>query len=78
MKVVESLGRETLLYADAGPLADDRFGIAGGLHRGPPRPSVRRPSYGAPIRLSVDPRDVFVFDPAGPTIRYAERQFAID
>ena len=73
VKVVESLGRETLVYADAGPLAthdsESQEGYVA-VHRAHQSATV----YGAPIRLAADVRDVFVFDPAGPTIRYAERR----
>ncbi len=77
VKVVESLGRETLIYADAGQLATHDSESQDGyiaVHRG----HQSAAAYGAPIRLSADPRDLFVFDTAGPTIRFPERQFAAD
>ena len=77
VKVVESLGRETLFYADAGPLATTDSESQQGyiaVHRG----SQTAIAYGTPVRLAVDPRDIFVFAPAGPTIRYPERHLAAD
>jgi multiple sugar transport system ATP-binding protein len=77
VRVVESLGRETLLYADAGDFvttdSESQQGYIA-VHRG----SQAAVAYGAPIRLAVDPRDIFVFDPKGPTLRYPERQLAAD
>jgi multiple sugar transport system ATP-binding protein len=73
VKVVESLGRDTLLYADAGPLlttgSESQEGYIA-VHR----PSQQTVAYGAPIRLAIDPRDVFVFASDGLTLRYPERQ----
>ena len=73
VKVVESLGRETLLYVDGGPLpttgSESQEGYIA-VHR----PSQETVAYGSPIRLAIDPRDVFVFAPDGPTLRYPERQ----
>jgi multiple sugar transport system ATP-binding protein len=75
VKVVESLGRETLIYADAGPLrthdSESQEGYIA-VHR----PHQSATAWGRPIRLSIDPRDVFVFDPAGPTLRFSTRQTA--
>ena len=77
VKVVESLGRETLFYADAAPLlttdSESQQGYIA-VHRG----SQTAIAYGTPVRLAVDPRDIFVFAPAGPTIRYPERHLAAD
>jgi multiple sugar transport system ATP-binding protein len=77
VKVVESLGRETLFYADAGPLtttdSESQQGYIA-VHRG----SQTAIAYGTPVKLAVDARDVFVFAPAGPTIRYPERHLAAD
>jgi multiple sugar transport system ATP-binding protein len=77
VKVVESLGRETLLYADAGPLStvdsESQEGYVA-VHRG--HQSAAR--YGAAVELAIDRRDVFVFDPSGATIRFPERQLAAD
>ncbi|MEX0853653.1 MAG: ABC transporter ATP-binding protein [Bauldia sp.] len=77
VKVVESLGRETLLYADAGTFATTASESQEGyiaVHRA----SQQAVAYGATIRLAIDPRDIFVFDPKGPTLRYPERQLAAD
>jgi multiple sugar transport system ATP-binding protein len=77
VKVVESLGRETLLYADASPLlttgSESQEGYIA-VHR----PSQQTVAYGSAIRLAIDPRDVFVFAAEGPTLRYPERQLATD
>jgi multiple sugar transport system ATP-binding protein len=77
VKVVESLGRETLFYADAGPLtttdSESQQGYIA-VHRG----SQTAIAYGTPVRLAVDPRDIFVFAAGGPTIRYPERHLAAD
>jgi multiple sugar transport system ATP-binding protein len=77
VKVVESLGRETLVYADAGPLrttdSESQQGYVA-VHR-PHQAAIR---YGTPIRLAVDPRDIFVFDPKGPTLRFPARDIAAD
>ena len=60
VKVVESLGRETLFYADAGSLtttdSESQQGYIA-VHRG----SQTAFAYGAPVKLAVDPRDIFVF-----------------
>jgi multiple sugar transport system ATP-binding protein len=72
VKVVESLGRETLIYADAGELATHDSESQEGyiaVHRA----HQSATTYGAPIRLAVDPAEIFVFDPSGLTIRYPER-----
>jgi multiple sugar transport system ATP-binding protein len=77
VKVVESLGRETLFYADAGPLtttdSESQQGYIA-VHRG----SQTAIAYGTPVKLAVDPRDIFVFAATGPTIRYPERHLAAD
>jgi multiple sugar transport system ATP-binding protein len=72
VKVVESLGRETLIYADAGELATHNSESQEGyiaVHRA----HQSATTYGAPIRLAFDPTDLFVFDPSGRTIRYPDR-----
>jgi multiple sugar transport system ATP-binding protein len=77
VRVVESLGRETLLYADAHPLRTTASESEEGyiaVHRG----HQEAIAYGTKIQLAVDRRDVFVFDPSGPTIRFPERQLAAD
>jgi multiple sugar transport system ATP-binding protein len=75
VKVVESLGRDTLLYADAGPLlttgSESQEGYVA-VHR----PRQQTVAYGAPIRLAIGPRDVFVFAADGRTVRCPERQLA--
>jgi multiple sugar transport system ATP-binding protein len=77
VKVVESLGRETLFYADAGALtttdSESQQGYIA-VHRG----SQTAIAYGTPVKLAVDARDIFVFAPSGPTIRYPERHLAAD
>lgn len=67
--VVESLGRETLLYADAGDLRAVDGDVQESLF------AVHRSSQivaaiGDPITLGI-PRDaIFLFDSAGQTIRF--------
>lgn len=74
--VVESLGRETLLYVDASPLntsdAESNDGYVA-VHRG----TQSVVPVGAPITLVADRRDIFVFDRAGPTITFAQRAAAV-
>ena len=69
VQVVESLGRETLLYADAGRLettdSESQEGYIA-VHR----PHQSAAHYGAAITLSIDPKDIFVFDAEGSTLRY--------
>ena len=75
VKVIESLGRETLIYADAGPLVTHKSESQEGyvaVHRA--EQSAAGP--GAPVRLVADARDLFVFDSAGRTIRFPERLHA--
>lgn len=73
VKVVESLGRETLLYVDGAGLttidSESQDGYIA-VHRA----HQSAASYGAAVRLSIDPRDVFVFGPTGLTLRFPERQ----
>ncbi|HET7714927.1 MAG TPA: ABC transporter ATP-binding protein [Bauldia sp.] len=75
VKVAESLGRETLIYADAGRLvthdSESQEGYIA-VHR----PYQSATAYGRPIRLSIDPQDIFVFDPTGPTLRFPKRRAA--
>jgi len=66
--VVESLGRETLLYVDAGPVrAFDSESHEGyfAVHRG--RQVAAR--HGDHVPLAIDPAQVFVFDRDGRTLR---------
>jgi multiple sugar transport system ATP-binding protein len=71
--VVESLGRETLLYVDAAPLrATDAESHEGYL-------AVHRPSQlpyraGDAISLTLDPAALLLFDRTGRTRRFPRRQ----
>jgi multiple sugar transport system ATP-binding protein len=73
--VVESLGRETLLYVDAAPLrATDAESHEGYL-------AVHRPSQlpyraGDEISLSLDPAALLLFDRNGRTRRFSRRKSA--
>jgi multiple sugar transport system ATP-binding protein len=73
VKVVESLGRETLLYVDTGPLrlvpSEARAEGYVTVHQAS---QVGHPQE-ARVRLGVDRRDVFLFDRAGRTIRFPAR-----
>ena len=72
VKVVESLGRETLLYVDAETfLTTDSESQEGyiAVHLGRQVPVA----YGSPVKLSVGRRDVFLFDSTGATIASPER-----
>ena len=69
MAVVESLGRETLVYADAGPLrAWDSESHEGyfAVHRS----SQLRAQHGDPISLSILPEAVHLFDANGIALRH--------
>jgi multiple sugar transport system ATP-binding protein len=72
VKVVESLGRETLLYVDADPFvtadSESQQGYIA-VHLGRQIPVA----YGSPMTLSISQRDVFVFDHTGATIASPER-----
>jgi multiple sugar transport system ATP-binding protein len=66
--VIESLGRETLLYADAGPLrAYDSESQEGffAVHRS----SQVVAAPGDPVTLSISPDAVYLFDRDGTTLR---------
>ena len=70
VKVVESLGRETLLYVDAAPLVtSDSESQQGYVAVHLPRQTPV--AYGTPVTFTVDPREIFVFDKRGPTITFA-------
>ena len=75
VKVVESLGRETLLYVDVAPMAvaqsDAQQGYVA-VHQA----SQQSHAPDTPIVLTIDRRDVFLFDADGRTIRFPERSGA--
>jgi multiple sugar transport system ATP-binding protein len=67
--VVESLGRETLIYVDAGALrAFDSESHEGyfAVHR----PSQVSAAYGDPITFTIDPAALFVFAEDGRSLRH--------
>ena len=71
VKVVESLGRETLLYVDTAPLAvvrSEQQQNYVAIHQA----SQQSHAPDAPIVLTIDRRDIFLFDTAGRTIRFPE------
>ena len=69
--IVESLGRETVLFADAGPLrALEGESQDGYLAIQAPRQIMAR--HGSPLSLSVDPAAFFLFDADGRTIRFGK------
>ncbi len=73
--VVESLGRETLLYVDAAPLrATDAESHEGyfAVHR----PSQLPYRAGDAISLSIDPEALLLFDGSGRTRHFSRRQSA--
>jgi multiple sugar transport system ATP-binding protein len=75
VRVVESLGRETLLYVDTAPTAVVRSEVEQGyvaVHQ------ASQQSYApdSPLALSVDPRDIFLFAADGRTIRFPDRPAA--
>jgi multiple sugar transport system ATP-binding protein len=67
--VVESLGRETMVYADAGALrsfdSESHEGYVA-VHRS----SQLSATYGDPISFSIDPASAYLFDEAGTTIGF--------
>jgi multiple sugar transport system ATP-binding protein len=72
VKVVESLGRETLLYVDVAPIAVAQSEAQQGyvaVHQA----SQQSHAPDTPIALTIDPRDIFLFDSDGRTIRFPER-----
>ena len=78
VKVVESLGREERRFMPTPARRPPRIRQSQqgyiAVHRG----SQTAIAYGTPVTLAVDPRYIFVFAPAGPTIRYPERHLAAD
>jgi multiple sugar transport system ATP-binding protein len=69
--VVESLGRETMVYADAGALrAFDSESHEGyvAVHRA----NQLAARYGDPIRFSIPKAAVFLFDRAGATLSFPQ------
>jgi multiple sugar transport system ATP-binding protein len=72
VKVVESLGRETLLYVDTGPLAVVRSDAQQQSYVAVHQASQQSDAPGAPIVLTVDRRDIFLFDTTGRTVRFPE------
>ncbi len=69
VSVIESLGRETLLYLDAAPLrAFDSESLEGhfAVHR--TRQITARP--GDPLRLGIDPTGLYLFDTEGRAIAW--------
>jgi multiple sugar transport system ATP-binding protein len=72
VKVVESLGRETLLYVDTAPLAVLRSDAQQQDYVAVHQASQQNWAPDAPIMLTVDRRDIFLFDAAGRTVRFPE------
>jgi len=71
VRVVESLGRETLLYVDTAPVAVFRSEVEQGyvaVHQ------ASQQSYApdSPVTLTIDPRDIFLFAADGRTIRFPD------
>ncbi|WP_062212780.1 ABC transporter ATP-binding protein [Aureimonas sp. AU12] len=70
--VIESLGRETLVYVDAGVLrsfdSESQDGYLA-VHRSR-QIDVKQ---GDPVTLTLDPETLFVFAPDGTTVRFPER-----
>ena len=73
VKVVESLGRETLLYVDTAPLAVAQSEAQQQSYVAVHQASQQSHAHDAPILLTVDRRDIFLFDANGRTIRFPER-----
>ncbi|PYE43002.1 multiple sugar transport system ATP-binding protein [Rhizobium sp. PP-F2F-G20b] len=72
--VVESLGRETLIYADAGDLRTfDSESQDGYLAAHRSNQLMLRP--GDPLMLSIDPAAFYLFDRNGETLRFAPVSF---
>jgi len=67
VRLVEQLGRETVLYADAGPLQtqDSDSGTANVTVQ---LSAMSRLVPGDPIRLAFDPADAYLFAPSGKTV----------
>lgn len=75
VRVVESLGRETLLYVDTAPIAVARSEVEQGyvaVHQA----SQQNYAPDSPVTLIVDPRDVFLFAADGRTIRSPDQPAA--
>ena len=72
VKVVESLGRETLLYVDTAPLAVVRSEAQQQNYVAVHQASQQSHAPDAPIVLTIDRRDIFLFDTDGRTIRFPE------
>jgi multiple sugar transport system ATP-binding protein len=75
VRVVESLGRETLLYVDTAPIAVARSEVEQGyvaVHQA----SQQNYAPDSPVTLIVDPRDVFLFAANGRTIRSPDQPAA--
>jgi multiple sugar transport system ATP-binding protein len=73
--VVESLGRETLMYVDAGALrAFDSESHEG--YFAVQRPSQVSAAYGDPITFTIDPTALFVFAEDGRSLRHPPVQRA--
>ena len=75
VRVVESLGRETLLYVDTAPLAVARSEVEQGyvaVHQA----SQQNYAPDSPVTLIVDPRDVVLFAASGRTIRSPDQPAA--
>ncbi len=73
VKVVESLGRETLLYVDTAPLAVVQSEAQQQSYVAVHQASQQSHAPDAPIVLTIDRRDIFLFDANGRTIRFPER-----
>jgi ABC-type sugar transport system ATPase subunit len=73
VKVIESLGRETLLYVDTAPLAVAQSEAQQQSYVAVHQASQQSHAPDAPIVLTVDRRDIFLFDADGRTIRFPER-----
>jgi multiple sugar transport system ATP-binding protein len=76
VKVVESLGRETLLYVDTAPIAVAEAEAQQQSYVAVHQASQQSHAPDAPIVLTIDRRDVFLFDADGRAIRFPERAAA--
>ena len=76
VKVVESLGRETLLYIDAAPVLVAQSEAQQQSYVAVHQASQQGHAQDAPIVLTADRRDIFLFDANGRTIRFPERSAA--
>jgi multiple sugar transport system ATP-binding protein len=73
VKVVESLGRETLLYVDTAPIAIAESEAQQQSYVAVHQASQQNHAPDTPIALTIDRRDIFLFDEDGRTIRFPER-----